>query len=105
MISDDQFAIMKRDAILLNCARGGIVDEEALVRALDQGRLAGVGLDAMEIEPPTASQYASLLSHENVIITPHIGASTIENQSRSGLAVVELALDLLQGREVGNRLV
>lgn len=103
MISKDQFDMMKEGSILLNCARGGIVDESALVDALASGKLAGVGLDAMEIEPPTADSYSSVLRYENVVLTPHIGASTIENQRNSGMAVVDVALDLVNGKRSGNR--
>lgn len=103
LLSTAEFASMKQDAILLNCARGGIIDEDALLDALSSGRLAGAGLDAMSIEPPTKDAYNDLLQMENVIITPHIGASTIENQARSGMAVVDIVMDLLGGRKVESR--
>lgn len=103
MMSTTEFQMMKENSILLNCARGGIVDEDALLRALQSGKLAGAGLDAVKVEPPTSQAYADLLSNENVIITPHVGASTVENQSRSGIAVVEIVLDLLQGKTRSNR--
>lgn len=103
LISRTAFAQMKQDSILLNCARGGIVDEAALLEALESNRLAGVGLDAMEIEPPTRDAYGTLLEHPNVIITPHIGASTREIQSLSGVFVADLAVDLVMGRGGGNR--
>lgn len=105
LISKAEFASMKQDAILLNCARGGIVDEEALRGALSSGKLAGAGLDAMAIEPPTRSVYAALLERENLIMTPHVGASTVENQSRSGMAVVDIVLDLLDDKPVSSRVV
>ncbi|KAK5077187.1 hypothetical protein LTR64_005331 [Lithohypha guttulata] len=105
LISRREFAQMKQDAILLNCARGGVVDEAALLEALDSGKLLGAGLDAMEVEPPTQEVYGSLLSHENVILTPHIGASTVETQARSGVAVAELAVNLVLRNGGGNRVV
>ncbi|KAF5662956.1 3-phosphoglycerate dehydrogenase [Fusarium heterosporum] len=103
VISFGEFDMMKDGAILLNCARGGIVNEAALLAALKNGKLFGAGLDAMETEPPTVEAYPELLALPNVITTPHVGASTVGNQSQSGLAVVDLVLSLLQGEDKGNR--
>jgi D-3-phosphoglycerate dehydrogenase len=105
MISGPQLGKMKQNAILINAARGGIVNEEALVKTLKAGRLFGVGLDALKVEPPTLQTCGELLQFSNVIVTPHIGASTMENQSRSGVATVQIALSLARGREAGNRVV
>ncbi|KAL2004610.1 hypothetical protein VTN00DRAFT_3346 [Thermoascus crustaceus] len=106
LIGRGQLAMMKKDAILINCARGGIVDETALLEALRTGRIYGAALDAMDVEPPTMEAYGDgLLSCPNLIMTPHIGGSTVENQSRSGIAVVETALAVLEGKEVPNRVV
>ncbi|KAL2213231.1 hypothetical protein CC79DRAFT_1327103 [Sarocladium strictum] len=105
MISTSQLQLMKSNAILINAARGGIVNEKALVDTLKAGRLFGVGLDALEVEPPTLQTCQDLLSFPNVLITPHVGASTIENQSRSGVATVEIALNLARGQESGNRVI
>jgi len=106
MIGTNEFEMMKKDAILLNCARGGIVDEQALFVALKSGMILGAGLDAMDFEPPTIDTYGeTLLSCDNVVLTPHIGGSTIENQSRSGMAAVETLLNFLEGKTVSNRLV
>lgn len=99
LISTTEFEAMKQDSILLNCARGGIVDEGALLQALESGKLHGAGLDAMQYEPPTRAQYGeTLLSHPRVIMTPHVGASTEENQAVSGTTAAEILLDLLAGR-------
>ncbi|KAH7468090.1 hypothetical protein AU210_014881 [Fusarium oxysporum f. sp. radicis-cucumerinum] len=103
IISTAEFNAMKDGAILLNCARGGIVDEDALLTALKSGKLFGAGLDAMVVEPPTAEAYPELLALPNVVLTPHVGASTVENQSQSGMAVAEIAMALLRGEEKGNR--
>jgi D-3-phosphoglycerate dehydrogenase len=102
-ISTAEFDVMKDGAILLNCSRGGIVDESALLVALKSGKLFGTGLDAMVTEPPTLEAYPELLALPNVILTPHVGASTVENQSQSGLAVVDTTLALLRGDAKGNR--
>ncbi|KAF5635875.1 SER3-3-phosphoglycerate dehydrogenase [Fusarium sp. NRRL 52700] len=103
IISTAEFAAMRDGAILLNCARGGIVDEGALLAALKSGKLFGAGLDAMVVEPPTVEAYPELLALPNVVLTPHVGASTVENQSQSGLAVAEITMALLRGEEKGNR--
>lgn len=105
LISDHELSIMKDNAILVNCARGGVVDEKALLRALDKKKIGGAALDVMEIEPPTLNVYGEFLKHENVIMTPHIGGSTKENQSRTGRAVIETLMDVLEGREATGKLV
>ncbi|KAI9665749.1 MAG: hypothetical protein M1821_003683 [Bathelium mastoideum] len=105
MIGKAQFDRMKNNAIFLNCARGGIVDEAALTDALTNKKIFGAALDAMEVEPPTLQAYDELLKNENLIMTPHIGASTRENQIRSGMAVVETLFLVLEGKDVPNRLV
>ena len=73
MIGKDQLALMKPSAILVNCARGGIVDEEALYEALKSQNLAAAALDVFEVEPPKESP---LLELENIVLSPHIAAST-----------------------------
>ena len=93
MISTAQFALMKPTAFIVNVARGGLIDEDALYAALKSGRIAGAGLDVFVSEPPTDSP---LLALENVIVTPHLGASTDEAQEKAGVSVaksVRLALD------------
>lgn len=99
LMSEAEFNAMRDDSILLNCARGGVVDEGALLRALQSGKLFGAGLDAMVHEPPTLSDYGdTLLQHPRVVMTPHVGASTEDNQSRSGTRAAEIMLDLVHGR-------
>ncbi|KUJ07652.1 putative D-3-phosphoglycerate dehydrogenase [Mollisia scopiformis] len=95
MIGEEQFKDMKMTAILVNCARGGVVDEAALLHALKEGQIWGAVLDAMETEPPTLESYGDLLALENVIMTPHVGASTVENQCRSGTVVIDTLLKVL----------
>jgi D-3-phosphoglycerate dehydrogenase len=92
MISDDQFALMKPTAFVVNVARGGLIDEDALHRALTSNTIAGAGLDVFVSEPPKDSPLVSL---PNVVVTPHLGASTDEAQEKAGVAVaksVRLAL-------------
>ncbi|KAL3460976.1 hypothetical protein BJX64DRAFT_172610 [Aspergillus heterothallicus] len=71
---------MKKAAILINAARGGIVNEEDLISALNEGLLYGVGLDCHDVEPPTLGRYSKLWATGRVISTPHIGATTSETQ-------------------------
>lgn len=99
MIGEKELGQMKDKAIIINAARGGVIDEKALLAELKKGRLWGAVLDAMEIEPPTKEAYGEFLELGNVVITPHIGASTLENQSISGVAVVKTLLAVLEGRE------
>ncbi|WP_252274630.1 phosphoglycerate dehydrogenase [Nocardioides sp. LMS-CY] len=92
LIGTEQLAKVKPSLVLVNAARGGIVDEAALYAALKEGRIAAVGLDVFAVEPCTDSP---LLELENVVATPHLGASTAEAQEKAGLAVarsVRLAL-------------
>jgi len=77
MISDKEFEIMKDGVMIVNCARGGIIDEEALVRYLKKGKIKGAALDVFEKEP---IENSPLFEFENVIVTPHLGASTKEAQ-------------------------
>jgi D-3-phosphoglycerate dehydrogenase len=92
MISTEQFALMKPTAFIVNVARGGLIDEDALYAALKSQRIAGAGLDVFVNEPPLDSP---LLSLENIVLTPHLGASTDEAQEKAGVSVarsVRLAL-------------
>ena len=96
MLSDDQFRMMKGTAVLVNCARGGVVDEAALYRALKEGVIAGATVDVFEKEPTPPDN--PLLTLDNVILTPHLGASTKEAQIRAGTMTAEGILDVLAGR-------
>jgi D-3-phosphoglycerate dehydrogenase len=92
LIGDEQLHKVKPGVIIVNAARGGIVDEQALYAALKEGRVAGAGLDVFASEPCTDSP---LFEFENVVATPHLGASTDEAQEKAGIAVarsVRLAL-------------
>ncbi|MCK6567889.1 MAG: 3-phosphoglycerate dehydrogenase [Chloroflexi bacterium] len=86
MIGAAQFAKMKDGVRIVNCARGGIVNEDALYEALTSGKVAGAALDVFNEEPPTDWK---LIQHENVIASPHIGAATKEAQARIGAEVAE----------------
>ncbi len=87
LISDKEFDSMKDGVILINASRGGTVDEQALHKALESGKVRATGLDVFEKEPP--DEFA-LVDHPNVIATPHIGAAAKEGQKRAGMEVVSI---------------
>lgn len=92
MIGTEQFAKMKPSAYIVNVARGGLIDEDALLAALSTHTIAGAGIDVFVNEPPTGSP---LLELPNIVVTPHLGASTDEAQEKAGISVaksVRLAL-------------
>jgi phosphoglycerate dehydrogenase-like enzyme len=93
-IGADELAKMKKGSFLINCARGGTVDEHALYDALNSGHLTGAGLDVFEQEPP---QFQELLDHPLTTLTPHIGASTTEGQERVGIEVAKVMMEALGG--------
>ncbi len=95
LIGAMDFSKMKRSAILVNCARGEIVQEAALADALRSGTIAGAAIDVFEKEPPEGSP---LLSAPNVHFTPHVGASTHEGQARAGTIVAEQVIRVLDGK-------
>jgi len=94
LIGYRELTLMKSNAYLILCARGGIVDEAALLSALEEDRLAGAALDVFEKEPPGDN---SLLASDKVIATPHIGAMTEEAQVRAGVGVAEQVLAVFNG--------
>jgi D-3-phosphoglycerate dehydrogenase len=87
MISDEAFGKMKDGVIIINASRGGVVDEKALLRALESGKVRAAAIDVYEKEPP--DDFA-LIDHPNVIAMPHIGAAASEGQKRAGFEVVKI---------------
>lgn len=87
LIGEKEFAMMKDGAYLINCSRGKVVSEEALLAALNSGKLSGAGIDVYEEEP---TKNIELISHPKVSATPHIGASSIEAQERIGEEIVNI---------------
>jgi D-3-phosphoglycerate dehydrogenase len=95
LIGREQLSWLKPTAIVINCARGGIVDEAALVEALDNGTIAAAAIDVFAKEPATDNP---LTRHPKVVATPHLGASTVEAQLNVGLQVAEQLLQVLEGK-------
>jgi D-3-phosphoglycerate dehydrogenase len=95
LVGAKEFAQMKDGVYLVNCARGGVVDEEALLAALDSGKVAAAALDVFETEPPKDER---ILTHERISLTPHIGASTKEAQQKIGAEVVGIIEQELGGK-------
>jgi D-3-phosphoglycerate dehydrogenase len=93
LLGSEQFKKMKKGVRIINCARGGIVDEKALAEAIKSGQVAGAALDVYESEPPPAD--FSLRELPQVIMTPHLGASTTEAQESVGIEIAEAVSELL----------
>ena len=93
VLGKEEFAIMNNGAGVVNCSRGGTIDEDALLDALNSGKVAFAGLDVFDNEP---NPRQDLLSHPNVSLTPHIGASTNEAQERIGTELANLIIDFFK---------
>jgi len=93
MISTKEFALMKDGVMLIDCSRGGVVDQEALYQALVSGKVAGAAVDVFEEEPPKNSK---LLTLSNVIATPHIGAQTNEAQQKASIQIAKAVIEALE---------
>ena len=98
-LNKGEFALIKEGAYLLNYARGGIVNEEAMLTALNTNTLAGAALDVFDVEPPT--DY-SLIQHSKVIATPHVGAASAESQENVAAMVAEQFVDFFSGNGARN---
>ncbi|SJM95208.1 D-3-phosphoglycerate dehydrogenase SerA [Crenothrix polyspora] len=101
VIAAPQLAMMKKTAMIINCARGGLIDETALHDALKEGRLAGAALDVYENEPPVGSP---LLELDNIVFTPHLGASTSEAQVAVSVEIARQAVTFFKTGEAVNAL-
>jgi D-3-phosphoglycerate dehydrogenase / 2-oxoglutarate reductase len=94
LVSTSEFAMMKSSAYIINCARGGVIDEAALLIALDNGEIAGAGLDTFDNEP---NPNRALLNHPKISVSPHIGASTNEAQLKIGNELAERIIGYFGG--------
>ncbi len=97
LISLEEIKKMKPTAFLINCARGGIINEQDLLYALQNDLIAGAALDVYKNEPPMEFD---LINHDKIIATPHIGGSTYESQERVGIDIVDLIVDFLETKYV-----
>ena len=102
LINSERLAIMKPGAFLINSARGDVVDQSALVAALEQGGIAGAGLDVFEGEPAVPDK---LLSMENVVLFPHLGSASRETRVAMGMRVVENLQAFFNGETPRDRVV
>jgi glyoxylate reductase len=99
MISDKEFALMKPTAFIVNTARGALIDEKALVRALKKKQIAGAGLDVFEHEPKLPP---ALKAMKNVVLTPHLGSAVMEIREQMANIVVDNIQALIDGRTPPN---
>ena len=102
LIDRRRLALMRKEAWLINAARGGLVDEEALIEALAAGRIAGAGLDVYPNEPEVDPR---LLALPNVVLLPHLGSATLESRTAMGEKVLANITALAEGRELPDRVV
>jgi phosphoglycerate dehydrogenase-like enzyme len=102
-VGERQLALMKKTAYLVNLARGGVVDEAALLETLRERRIAGAALDVLETEPPAKDH--PFLKLDNVLFTPHIGGSTREAQARGEWGAAEEVVRVLQGEKPRNAVI
>lgn len=100
LMNAERLALMKPGSFLVNTARGSLVDEAALLAALESGHLAGAGLDVLDPEPPSPDN--ALLHREDVIVTPHIGGATLASKDRLWREAIAQALQVLQGERPNN---
>ncbi len=100
LLNDERIGLMNRGALIINCARGGLVDEAAAKAHLDSGQLAGIALDVYETEPPPAD--FPLFGAKKCVFTPHLGASTAEAQENVGIEVAYQIRDFLVTGEIRN---
>ncbi len=97
ILGEKSFALCKRGVRVINCARGGIIDEQALLKALESGQVAGAAFDVFMKEPPVDNP---LLKHPKVVATPHLGASTEEAQEKVAKQIGEQLVDFFKGRGI-----
>ena len=98
MLDDKGFGLMKADSYVINTARGGLIDEDALLRAIASGHIAGAGLDTFQTEPPSPEH--PFWQEPRIVVTPHIGGVTKEANVRVGVDAIEGILAIVQGRSL-----
>ncbi|BCA81127.1 phosphoglycerate dehydrogenase [Desulfuromonas sp. AOP6] len=104
LVGADHFPGMKDGVIIVNCARGGIINEEAMLAALESGKVAGAAFDVWSEEPPRTETLKKLIAHPRMIVTPHLGANTFEAQRNVAIDVSREIVNYLDGRPMENAL-
>ena len=104
MIGREQIALMKKGVRLINVARGGIIDPEALLEGVESGKVAGAAIDVWTTEPPVSEVERKLIAHPNVLAVPHLGASTEEAQEQVALDAAQQLVAALRGEGIRNAL-
>ena len=102
LISAEHFKGMQDDVIIVNCARGGIVNEAAMLEALDSGKCAGAAFDVWSEEPPKSELLKRLIAHPKMLVTPHLGANTFEAQKNVAVDVSKEIVNYIDGRPLAN---
>ncbi|MDZ4183806.1 MAG: phosphoglycerate dehydrogenase [Desulfuromonadales bacterium] len=102
MVNASHFPKMKDGVILINCARGGIIDEAAMLAALESGKIGGAAFDVWSEEPPATETLKKLIGHAKMIVTPHLGANTFEAQKNVAVDVSREIVSYLDGRPMEN---
>lgn len=103
MISHAHLKPMKSSAILINCARGGVVHEDDLWKALREGIIASAGVDAWVSEPPTREVYGNVLDLDNLVTSPHIGGSPAEIQTLTCMSMCDHMREMIDGKPPRDR--
>jgi len=102
MLTSEHFARMKDGVLVVNCARGGIIDEAAMLQALEDGKAAGAAFDVWSEEPPQSDVIRRLIAHPRMVVTPHLGANTFEAQKNVAVDVGRKIINYLDGRPLEN---
>lgn len=102
MIGERELAMMKDGVIIVNAARGGIIEERALLKYLESGKITGVGIDVFSEEPPKSDHVKAIIGHERVVVTPHLGANTFEAQINVAVDVSKEILNYLDDQPLEN---
>lgn len=104
MITADHFTQMKDGIIVINCARGGIIDEQAMLQALESGKAVGAAFDVWSAEPPASETLLKLIAHPKMVVTPHLGANTFEAQKNVAVDVSREIINYIDGKPLENAL-
>ncbi|PLX87911.1 MAG: phosphoglycerate dehydrogenase [Desulfuromonas sp.] len=102
LINAEHLGAMQDGVIIINCARGGIINEEAMLAALESGKVGGAAFDVWSQEPPCTETLKALIGHPNMVVTPHLGANTFEAQKNVAVDVSKEIINYIDGRPIAN---